>query len=274
MTRYFDSHAHFDRKDGDAGYDAVVARAVDDDTQRIMAIGGSQELNVAALNVAADNPEHVRAAIGFDRDQSAAFDEGQACLDLNRIEDQCDLRTDILAIGEVGLDYHYLPESAMQQRTLFEAQLSIARKRKLPVVIHSRDADDDTVEVLANHVHQWRGDPQRVGVLHCYTGNEDFAERLLELGLYISFSGIVTFKSADMLRNVAAMVPAERILVETDSPYLAPVPMRGKRNEPANVKHVAQAIADVRQVPVEDIAEVTWNNASKLFDWSPKEPSE
>lgn len=269
MTRYFDSHAHFDHKDGDVGYNAVVARAIRDDMQRIMAIGGSQELNVAALNVASGYPEHVRAAIGFDRDQSAAFADGKACLDLDEIENQCDMRTDILAIGEVGLDYHYLPESAMQQRALFEAQLSIARKRKLPVVVHSRDADDDTVEVLSSHVHQWQGDPKRIGVLHCYTGNEDFATRLLELGLYVSFSGIVTFKNAGILREVVAMVPEERILIETDSPYLAPVPMRGKRNEPANVKYVARAIADVRKVTVDEIAQTTWDNASRLFDWQP-----
>jgi TatD DNase family protein len=268
MTRYFDSHAHFDRKDSEAGYEATVARAIHSGTERIMAIGGSGDLNVAALNVAADHSEHVRAAIGFDRDQSAEFAGGDDRIDLNELERILDDRTDILAIGEVGLDYHYLPESARDQRALFEAQLAIARKRQLPVIIHNRDADDDTVDAMTDHANHWKGDPQRIGVLHCYTGDTDFATRLVELGLYISFSGIVTFRNADMLRGVASMVPASQILIETDSPYLAPVPLRGKRNEPANVKHVAQAIADVRKVPVDDIARITWKNASKLFDWS------
>lgn len=267
MTRFFDSHSHFDRKDGDEGYDATVRRAIDVGTERIMAIGGSHGLNSAALKVTADHPDQVRAAIGFDRDQSSEFARGDGAINRIKIESHLDTRSDIMAIGEVGLDYHYLPESAREQRFLFESQLEIARGRQLPIVVHSRDADEDTASVLAHHADHWQGSPERMGVLHCYTGNETFAKQLLDLGLYISFSGIATFKNAEMLRGVAAMVPDARILIETDSPYLAPVPLRGKRNEPAYVTHVAEVIANVRGQSVEDIARITWDNASRLFGW-------
>jgi len=264
---FFDSHAHFAEKDGDGGYDAVVARAVEAGTTRIMAIGGSEELNAAALSVAAEHPEHVRATVGFDRDQAEGEGATSPAAALRYMEETLSTSPDVVGLGEMGLDYHYSPESAPEQKVLLDAQLALARERELPVVIHNRDSDEDMLAMLSAHASQWKGDPERIGVLHCYTGSDSFAKALLALELYISFSGIVTFRNADSLRAAAAVVPADRMLIETDSPYLAPVPLRGKRNEPAYVKHVAACLAEVRGESVEAIAEQTASNASRLFGW-------
>lgn len=264
---FFDSHAHFEDKDGEDRYDAVIARAVEAGTTKIMAIGGSDALNAAALGIAADHSEHVRATVGFDRDQADTFSASGGTAMLDFLKEIVDTREDVIGIGEVGLDYHYSPESAPGQKALFDAQLSLARERNLPIVIHNRDSDEDMLAMLSSHVAQWRGAPDRIGVLHCFTGSDAFAKQLLDIGMYISFSGIVTFRNADALRAAAAIVPADRILIETDSPYLAPVPLRGKRNEPACVRHVAQCLAETRGSTLEATAKLTAANASRLFGW-------
>jgi TatD DNase family protein len=143
--------------------------------------------------------------------------------------------------------------------------LDLAAKHRLPVIVHSREADDDTVELLREHVRRWRGDPARIGVLHCFTGTSEFARSVLDLGLMVSFSGIVTFRNADSLRAVAREVPEDRLLIETDTPYLAPVPQRGRPNEPAYVVHVAESLAKIRNDTVEHIAHSTARNALRLF---------
>ena len=133
------------------------------------------------------------------------------------------------------------------------------------MIVHSREADADTLDLLAAHASAWRGDPARLGVLHCFTGTAEFAARLVDLGLMISFSGILTFRNADPLREVARGIPADRLLIETDTPFLAPVPHRGKRNEPAWVAPVAEALAKIRNDSLERIAHSTTANAEKLF---------
>jgi TatD DNase family protein len=152
------------------------------------------------------------------------------------------------------LDYHYSADTAAAQKALFSSMLDGARHHGLPVVVHSREAEADTLALLENHRSAWRGDPDRLGVLHCFTGDLPFAQALLALGMMISFSGIVTFKNAAALRDVAAAVPDDRLLIETDSPYLAPVPYRGKRNEPAYVCFIASALAELRGCEAEKIA--------------------
>jgi Tat protein secretion system quality control protein TatD with DNase activity len=168
----------------------------------------------------------------------------------------------LAAVGETGLDFHYHPETAEAQAVLFAAQLRLADEWRLPVIIHTREADEATLRTLDGT--PWRGTGLR-GVVHCFTGGRVFAEQLLDRALAISFSGIVTFRNAEALREVAAYVPEERLLIETDSPFLAPVPKRGQRNEPAFVAHVAECLATVRGTTVGRIAEVTWANAAGLF---------
>jgi len=269
-TNLFDTHAHFSRAGGEYTIEAQISRAIEAGVSRIIAVGGSEELNNAAIEAAELYPQMIQVALGFDRDNTATLATPESIRNaINYIHAQKELLEEkgitLCAIGEIGLDYHYSPESADLQRNLFAAQLNLAAKMNLPVIIHSREADEDTLDALKAHAEAWQGDPDRIGVLHCFTGGNEFAEKLLELGYHISFSGIVTFLNADPLREVAKMIPAEKILIETDSPYLAPAPMRGNRNEPAFVKHVAARLAEVRDIPLEELIQQTHRNATKLF---------
>ncbi|PID76137.1 MAG: hydrolase TatD [Deltaproteobacteria bacterium] len=165
----------------------------------------------------------------------------------------------IKAYGEIGLDYfkNYSPHSV--QRKEFAAQLELARELQLPVIIHNRDADNDCYDILKSF-------PLRQGaIMHCFGSDYSFAKKVLELGLYISFSGVVTFKNAADLHTVAANIPLDRMLVETDGPFLAPVPFRGKRNEPAHTRHTAARIAELRGISIEEVASATTRNAKKIF---------
>lgn len=270
--KLFDTHVHFCRLGGEYTQDDQIARATDAGVSRMVAVGGSCELNKGAVDAATAHPELIKVALGFDRDQTEELATPEKLNDaLDRIELAIkhlpQKNVHVCAIGEIGLDYHYSPESAPEQRALFEAQLELANKHKLPVVIHSREADEDTLIMLKEHADRWQGDPSRIGVLHCFTGGAEFAAELIKLGFYVSFSGIVTFLNADPLRDVAKEIPADRLLIETDSPYLAPAPMRGNRNEPGFVRHVAERLAEVREVEPEALAEQTYANGTHLFGW-------
>jgi TatD DNase family protein len=164
------------------------------------------------------------------------------------------------AIGEIGLDYHYDFSPRELQRAVFRGQLQLARQLKLPIVIHTREAEDDTFAILAE---ERAGDIG--GVFHCFTGDRAMATRALDAGFHVSLAGIVTFPRALELKEVARLVPIDRLLVETDSPYLAPVPHRGKRNEPAHVVRVAEVVAELRGTSVAEIGEATSKNFARLF---------
>ena len=167
----------------------------------------------------------------------------------------------VVAIGETGLDYYYHKGDPSWQQDRFRAHLQVANKLEKPVIIHTRDAAADTLEIL----RQENAERCR-GVIHCFTESQDFAEQAMELGFMISISGIVTFKNADSLREVAKSIPDDKLLIETDSPYLAPIPHRGKQNQPAFVKHVAETLAEIRDTSVEHIAEVSRDNFYRLFN--------
>jgi TatD DNase family protein len=164
------------------------------------------------------------------------------------------------AVGEIGLDYHYDFAPRDAQQTVFQLQIGLARRRRLPIVIHTREAEEDTFGILAAE-----GASDTGGVFHCFTGDRAMARRALDAGFHLSLAGIVTFPKADELREVARLVPLDRLLIETDSPYLAPVPYRGTRNEPARVVHVAEAIAAARGMRVTEVASATEENFVRLF---------
>lgn len=166
----------------------------------------------------------------------------------------------IVALGETGLDYYYSSELAEQQKESFAGHLKLGSELGLPVIVHTRDARQDTLDIIREH-----GDPKTAGVLHCFTESLEMAQAALEMNYFISFSGIITFKSAEELREVVKAVPMEKMLIETDSPYLAPVPYRGKQNEPTYVPKVAECIADLKGLRVEEVAEITKNNFYTLF---------
>ena len=255
---FFDTHVHFDSFRTSSAIAGVIDRAAAAGVTRMVSVGGHAEANAAAVSVARTFPDRISAAIGIDRDQAGSGWSTEAF-------DQELVRLSPVAIGEIGLDYHYHPETAAAQKRLFAAMLALAAKHRLPVIVHSREADEDTVALLQEHVQDWPGDSGRIGVLHCFTGSSKFAAKILDLGFMISFSGIVTFRNADSLRAVAREVPGDRLLIETDTPYLAPVPYRGGPNEPAYVVRVAEELAKIRHDTVDQIAHSTALNAEMLF---------
>jgi len=166
----------------------------------------------------------------------------------------------VVAIGETGLDYFRLKGDLSWQRDRFRTHIQAAIKSKLPLIIHTRNAQDDTISIMKEE-----GANSATGVMHCFTESYEMAKKAIDQGFYISFSGIITFKNAETLRETVKKIPIENILIETDSPYLAPVPNRGKLNEPSNVKYVAEKIAELKGISIEDVAEITTNNFFKLF---------
>lgn len=237
----FDTHAHFTQTKEEIA--AIIERANKSGVARIMAVGGSEELN-RGVAIAAECSRGVYRAIGWDREQ------------VNRELPELDYRG-IDAVGEIGLDYYYSKEARKMQLDLMAMQLERASSLDLPVVIHTREADDDTLGLLKDI-------PSR-GIIHCFTGSAQFCRKLLDLGFYISYSGIVTFRLADNVRESAKIVPDDRILIETDSPYLSPVPLRGKTNEPAHIVHTARFLAALRETTEELFAVLTCDNAFAIL---------
>ena len=269
---FFDTHAHFDVSEGLGPVAELVERCHQNDVSRMVAIGSNAKLNESALAAAACAPDWVWLALGYDRDQAASFADadqladGMATLEslIASVPEGCKLA----ALGEMGLDYHYDAETAPAQKTLFREQLTLARRYRRPVVVHSREADDDTLMLLSEHAAAIQTDPaaaQAPGVLHCFTGIQTFAEDLVTLGMFISFSGILTFRNAEALRTVARYLPEHCLVIETDSPYLAPVPMRGKPNEPHYVRHVCALLAESRGKSTDYMANLTRENGERLF---------
>lgn len=255
-----DTHVHLSALDAAEATSAYIDRAVGCGVTRMVSIGGDLEGNARSVVLAGDHPDCVYASVGFDRDLA-----GQD-LDYALLNEQV-RSPGVVAVGETGLDYHYGPDTRDEQMALFREMLGLASEVQKPVVVHSREADSDTLDLLAAHVGQVSGLSGRAAVLHCFTGGAEFAQQLVDLGIFISFSGIVTFRNAEALRAVAAALPEESIVIETDAPYLAPVPMRGKQNEPAYVRHVAECLAEVRGCSVAYISELTTRNACRLFGW-------
>ena len=255
---FFDTHVHFDDFVKDGTLEQLLERAESSGVQKMIAVGGSPEANELAQKLAKAHPNRIYAAAGYDRHMADAICDITALRELA-------VKESTVAIGETGLDYFYEPEKAKEQQQLFFQCLETAIQVCKPVIVHTRDADDDTLSILADFSKHWKGDPARVGVLHCFTRDQKMARSLLDLGFYISFSGIVTFANADPLREVAKFVPDDRLLIETDSPYLAPVPHRGKRCEPAFVADTAKRLAELRGCTVESLAKTTMANAIQLF---------
>ena len=251
----YDSHAHFT---ADAEQvNAILDRARTAGVTRVLAIGGDDPLNEGALLAAQQNGESVSAVLGYDRDQSGKVHEDL----VGKLRDLCQ-RHHPVAVGEIGLDFHYSPDTAKDQCDLLAHELTLADALGLPVVIHTREADDATLGVLDEI--PWHGTGLR-GVIHCYTGAPKFAGQCLDRGFMISFSGIITFKSAECVRESARYVPEDRLLIETDSPFLAPIPLRGQTNEPAYIVHTARYLAQLRNLSEERLSALTFANTLSLF---------
>jgi TatD DNase family protein len=251
-----DSHAHIQGKEYAGETAAVIARAQSAGVETIIAVGGAGDMssNREALALAATFP-NVYATIGMHPHDAKDVDDEQ----MQELK-QLAASPKIVAVGETGLDYYYSHSPHETQREVFVRFIHLARETKLPLVVHERDAASDAADLLGRE-----GQGRLQGVIHCFTGNYEAARRYLDLGFYLSFSGIITFKNADALREVARDVPLEKICIETDSPYLTPVPHRGKRNEPAYVRLVAETLARVKNITFEESAGATTANARALF---------
>ena len=253
-----DSHLHFDSFVEAGTRDEIISEALAAGVNKLVAIGGSDEANRIVLETCAAHPDVVFGVVGFDRDEAGKSFDAEA------LREQL-ARPEIVGVGETGIDYHYNADTAPEQKALFTAMLDLAAEFSKPVIVHSREADADTIELLSAYTEKWAASDRAPGVLHCFTGGQVFADRLLDLDFMISFSGIVTFKSAAEIQAVAKTMPLDRMLIETDSPYLAPVPFRGKRNQPAWVVEVARFIAELRGESVEVIMDHTRANTERLF---------
>ncbi|HTR37378.1 MAG TPA: TatD family hydrolase [Bryobacteraceae bacterium] len=252
-----DSHCHLDSPEFDADRDAVIERALEAGVDHMMAIGtgsGPPDLE-AGLRLAEKYPAFY-ATVGIHPHDAAK--SGDA--DLRRLAELL-AHPKVLAVGEIGLDYHYDFSPRDTQRAIFIEQMAIAAAAKKPIVIHTREAWDDTLALIEEH---WK--PHGLGgIMHCFSGSPAEAERAVGLGFYLSFGGIATFPKAVEVRAAAQSTPRDRILVETDAPYLAPVPKRGKRNEPALIVHTAQKLAEVRGESYEDLCRITTENFRRLL---------
>jgi TatD DNase family protein len=256
-----DSHCHLDNEQFNADRDEVIARAADAGVETMVAIGtgdGPPDLEVGVR--LAEKQAPILATVGVHPHDAAKADDAiyVRLAELLR-------HPKVIALGEIGLDYHYDFSPRDVQKTVFIEQMRVARDASKPIVIHTREAWDDTLALLEEH---WApsGLP---GIMHCFSGEPELAGRCLRMGFYLSFGGIVTFPKATEIQEAARIAPADRILVETDAPYLAPVPRRGKRNEPAFVVDTARKLAALRGETIEEIARVTSENFRRLTAGSP-----
>jgi TatD DNase family protein len=254
-----DSHCHLDFEDFAAERDAVVERARMAGLKRIITIS-TRTASFASLSRLADSHEEVFCTVGtHPHNAHEEADVSPEQLTHLALHPKC------VGIGEAGLDFHYDRTPRNIAAKVFRAHIAAARNSGLPIVIHTRDADTDIAAILCDEMEKGAF----AGVLHCFSSSAWLAEMGLSLGLYISFSGILTFKNSHELRDIARCVPMDRLLVETDAPFLAPVPFRGKRNEPAFVVATAQKLAEVKDLPIERIAAETSANALRLFSKMP-----
>ncbi len=251
---FIDSHCHLNLLAQDAQQlDSVLAQAKENQVTHILCIAIDQASTQTVIQIAETYPD-ITASVGIhpnvDPQENYTVEELVTLAQHEKV----------IAIGETGLDYFRSEGDLIWQRTRFQQHIEAAKQAQKPLIIHTREAREDTMQML-----ETQGAREAGGIIHCFTEDWDTAQRALDLGFYISFSGIVTFKNALALREVAKRIPLDRLLIETDAPYLAPVPHRGKQNQPAFVRHVAECIAQLRDESVEDIARISSNNFKRLF---------
>lgn len=252
MLDFTDSHCHLNHADFGEETDAVVQRALDAGVRRIVTIGTRLE-NTAELLALAHKYPQIFVTVGVHPEYIAERE-----VSADEIAQAATSDEKIIALGEAGFDYFYDPNTKDAQRKLFKNHLIAARKTGLPLVIHTRCAEQDTVDALSEF-------PDVTGVFHCFSSKAELAKFGLERGWYLSASGILTFKKAQEIRDIFKDVPLDRLLIETDAPYLAPVPYRGKRNEPSFIVKTAEVLAELKGVSLEDLAKITTENFLTLF---------
>ncbi|GGI65683.1 MULTISPECIES: TatD family hydrolase [Enterococcus] len=250
----FDSHTHLNAEQFETDIPEVIQRAQAFGVSEMAVVGFDTPTIEKSLALSREY-EFIYSIIGWHPTEAGSYTS-----DIERhLQEQLTLPK-VVALGEIGLDYYWMNDPKEVQAKVFERQMAIAKEMNLPVSIHMRDAIEDTYKLLKdNHIHKVGG------IMHSFSGDEEWAKRFLDLGMHISFSGVLTFKKALEVQAAAKVVPANRLLVETDAPYLAPVPYRGKRNEPGYTRFVVEKLAELREVSFEEMAHQTSKNAHELF---------
>ena len=250
---FFDTHSHFNDEKFDEDRDKLIKEMYKQGITKTVCIGYNVKESLHAIQIS-ENTDFIYSSCGISPNDIEDFSEEN----LKQIEEMAKNKK-ALAIGEIGLDYYWNKENKNKQKELFIKQIEIANRLNKPITIHTRDAVMDTLQILKEHP------VNKKGIFHCCPLNVELIKEGLKLGFYISFSGNITFKNAKSEEPVK-IVPNDRILIETDSPYLSPEPFRGKRNTPINVKLVAQKIADIKGIPLEEVAKVTYENALNIYE--------
>lgn len=260
MSHLIDTHCHLNFNRYDEDRDDVLQRAADTGVVGIIIPGIDLQTSREAADLATKH-KSIYAAVGIHPNSTANFLPAH----LGEIE-ALTHRPKVIAIGEIGLDYYWDKSPPDQQKRAFEIQLELAAGLELPIIVHNRDASEDTMDILESWVSTLPDSLRnRPGVMHSFSGSAEIAERALQAGFYLGFTGPITFKKAEETRRIAASTPLDRILIETDGPFLTPVPHRGKRNEPAYVAFVAERLAKIHKVSTEEMARITNENARSLF---------
>ena len=249
----FDSHAHYDSSKFNEDRDELLNSMEENGVGTIVNSGASWK-SVTEVVEMAEKYQFIYAEVGIHPDEVGDLNEER----FEFMKEQCQ-HEKVVAVGEIGLDYYWDNESHEVQKKWFVKQLDLARELDLPVIIHSRDAAEDTLNIMKEYAKGLRG------VIHCFSYSKELAEEYIKMGFYIGIGGVVTFKNGKKLKEIAASIPLERILLETDCPYLAPEPHRGKRNSSLYIPHIAQEIADLRGITYEEVVAQTESNAKKLF---------
>lgn len=255
--RFFDSHAHLDDEKFNEDREIIINK-IHKEIDKFVSAGYSLEGSEAAVKLA-QKYDFIYATCGISPNDIPQTNN-ELWIMLDKIKNLVQQNSKVVAVGEIGLDYYWNKENKEIQKTAFIEQIKLANELNLPIVIHTREAVMDTIEILKkNPVH-------KKGVFHCCPLNRELVKEALKLGFYISFAGPVTFKNSKNANEIIELVSNDRILIETDSPYLSPEPLRGKRNDPRNVKYIAEKIAKVKKMSIEEIAEITYNNTCRIFN--------
>ena len=256
---FFDSHSHYNDEKFDKDREKIIKETYEDGITRFICAGYDIESSIKSLEISRKY-DFIYSICGISPND-VPDEEAQIEESISNIEELIKQNTDkkIVAIGEIGLDYHWNTENKEIQKEMFIKQIDLANKYDLPIVIHTREAVDDTLKILREHP------AKNKGIFHCCPLNRELVKQGLELGFYISFAGPITFKNSKNAEEIVNMVPIEKILIETDSPYLSPEPKRGTRNDSRNVKLVAQKIADFKKLGLEEVSKITYENAKRIF---------
>ena len=249
----FDTHAHMDDRAFDDDREELLSSLPEGGIALLMNPGCSLASSRAASRLSQEY-DYIYAAVGSHPDAADEVDEAV----LEEYRKLCKLNPKIKAIGEIGLDYHYEDIPRETQQRAFRMQLELARELNLPVIVHEREAHEDGMKIISEF-------PEVTGVFHCYSGSAEMAKLLVERGWYIGFTGVLTFKNARKAVEVAQSIPLERIVLETDCPYMSPEPFRGKRNDPSRLCYMAEKLAQLRSLPLESIHQITVENGKRLY---------